>query len=283
MAEETEIIEPEVIEEEVIEPVVPPKEEVVQEIDNKIKEFKEEKDSVSEEIEIPQNFFDAASKMGWTDDEVMDFVGTEERNYTDEELIEMIPMLIGEEPVGEQTKPSDKAAEPETKETKVKDSQEDENTKKLLDRIEALERAQGKSQEDTEAKKLDSIIHQASQTFDEKSKEFAIFGKTEELPKFPDGRVVPNSPQMKARNEVFDLAYVLYDKGIAFDKAMETSLNAYKGKNLSNDVKRSIIKDLKRNEKRLSGKHTSHESNPVLTSGAEVIREVARRAGRDIN
>ncbi|MBE3036077.1 MAG: hypothetical protein IMZ70_03190, partial [Candidatus Atribacteria bacterium] len=269
-------------EEKIVEPVVTPKEEIVQEIDKKIKEFKEEADGVSEEIDIPQPFFDVASKQGWTEDEIMDFVGTTERHYTDEELIEMIPLLNGEEPVKEQAKSSDKVAEPETKEAKVKDSQADENTKKLLDRIEALEKAQGKSQEDTEAKKLQGIIHQASQTFDDKSKEFEIFGKTEELPKFPDGRIVPNSPQMKARNEVFDLAYILYDKGVAFDKAMETSLNAYKGKNLSSDVKRSIIKDLKKNEKRLSGKHTSHESNPVLTSGAEVIREVARRHGREI-
>jgi len=270
------------VKDEIVEPVVTPKEEAIKVIDEKIKEFKAEETGVNEEVDIPQTFLDAASKMGWTEDEVMDFVGTTERNYTDEELIEMIPMFIGEEPVKEQEKPSDKVAEPKTKETKVEDSQEDEKTKKLLDRIEALEKAQGKSQEDTETKKLQGLIHQASQTFDDKSKEFEIFGKTEELPKFPDGRIVPNSPQMKARNEVFDLAYLLYDKGVAFDKAMETSLNAYKGKNLSNDVKRNIIKDLKKNEKRLSGKHTSHESNPVLTSGAEVIREVARRHGREI-
>jgi hypothetical protein len=265
------------------EPVVAPKEEVVKEISKKILDFKESNSgtTVDEEIEIPQAFFDAASKQGWTDDEIMDFVGTETRNHTDEELIEMIPMLIGDE-TETPVKPSDKVAVPVTKETKVDNSQDDEKTKKLLDRIEALEKAQGKSQEDTEAKKLNGLVHQASQTFDDVSKEFEIFGKTEDLPKFPDGRIVTTSPQMKARNEVWNLAYSLHGTGMAFDKAMETSLNAYKGKNLSKDVKRSIIKDLRKSEKRLSGKHTSHESTNTLTSGAEVIREVARRAGREI-
>jgi len=40
---------------------------------------------------------------------------------------------------------------------------------------------------------------------------------------------------------------------------------------------------LKDKEKRLSGKHTSHESASVIKYGPDVIREVARRAGREIN
>ena len=227
---------------------------------------------------IPDKFSEAALAQGWTDEDIEDFAS----NYTDEELLEMLPSLLGETSVKTETN-SDKVVTPETKDVKVDNSQDDEKTKKLMARIEALEKAQGKSSEETEQQKLTGLVHRASQTFDDVSKEFEVFGKTEELPRFPDGRIVPTSPQMKARNEVWDLAYHLHKTGMDFDNAMSISLNSYKGKNLAKDVKRSMIKDLKNREIKLSGKRTNHETTAVIQSGPEVIREVARRHGREIN
>ena len=237
-------------------------------------------DSDSEEGElIPDTFTEAASKAGWTDEDITEF----SEDYSDKELLEMIPTLLGEDSV-ETEKTSDKTeTKSETKETKVEDSQEDEKIQKLLDRIDALEKSQGVAKDEKEKQEHSNLIHQASQIFDKESKEFEVFGKTEELPKFPDGRLIPTSPQMKARVEVWDLATSLRMSGMDFDKAMSASLNAYKGKNLSKDVKRNIIKDLKKNEKKLSGKHTSHESTKTIDYGPDVIREIARKAGRDIN
>ena len=254
------------------------KESVISKIGGMVKNFvsgDSEVDETKGKI-IPEEFTEAATKAGWTEDDITEFTS----DYTDEELKEMIPSLIVEDSK-ELENPADKI--PEKVEKKVEDSQEDEKTQKLLERIEALEKTQGKSQEETEQQKLKGLVHQASQMFDETSKEFEVFGKTEELPTFPDGRIVSTSPQMKARNEVWDLAFTLHKSGMDFDSAMSVSLNAYKGKNLAKDVKRSIIKDLKQHEKKLSGKHTSHESTSTVEYGPDVIREVARRAGRDIN
>lgn len=241
--------------------------------------------------DIPDEFTEAALKANWDEETIEAWAGGLERNdkgewvsvrepYTDDELLEMIPSLATD------SVETEKAEEkPETKkvEVKVEDSQEDEKTKKLLERIEALEKAQGKSQEDTEQQELAGRVQRAHQIFDEASKEFEVFGKTKELPKFPGGKLILTSPQMKARNEVWDLASLLHKSGMDFDNAMSASLNAYKGKNLSKVVKRNVIKDLKKNEKKLSGKHTSHESTSVIEYGPDVIREVGRRAGRDIN
>jgi hypothetical protein len=228
---------------------------------------------------IPDEFTTAAKAAGWDEETIIEWT----QDKSNEELIEAIPSLKVEESV-ETDNPTNE--ESEKIEEKVENSQEDEKDgelQKALARIDALEKAQGKSQEETEQQKLSNLTHQASQMFDEASKEFEVFGKTDDLPKFPDGRIVPTSPQIKARNEVWNLAYTLHKAGMDFDEAMSVSLNSYKGKNLVKDVKRNVIKDLRKNEKKLSGKHTSHESASTIEYGPDVVREVARKAGRDIN
>lgn len=261
------------------------KKSTISKIGDMVKNFVSSKDTETEETkgeDIPDEFTTAASKAGWTNKDIEEFTA----DYTDKELLEMIPSLTTDSVETEKTeKKSETTVQSTTKKTeaKVEDSQEDEKTKKLLNRIEALEKAQGKSQEETEQQEIAGRVQRAHQIFDEASKEFEVFGKTKELPKFPGGKIIPTSPQLKARNEVWDLASLLHKSGMDFDKAMSVSLNAYKGKNLVKDVKRSVIKDLKKSEKRLSGKHTSHESASVIEYGPDVIREVARRSGREIN
>jgi hypothetical protein len=79
------------------------------------------------------------------------------------------------------------------------------------------------------------------------------------------------------------LAYDLTIKaGIHFDKALEISVNAFKGKNLAKDVERNLVRDLKANEKRLSAKHTSHESVKTNMTGVDIIRSVGKKHGVEI-
>ena len=286
---ETEIVE-EVVEdqnlevEEIKEEEVESKETVIEKIGSKIKDFFQGNEEDAGD-DIPDDFTSAAQEMGWTDDDIVDFA----EKYSDEELVEMIPDLNvetsekSEVNTGLKQEEEEKQARGSKAKGQVEDSQEDEKTQKLLDRIDALEKAQGVVTEDKEQQEQAGFAQKASQLFDDVSKEFEVFGKTDELPKFPDGRLVPNSPQLKARTEVWDVAMSLKQTGMNFDKALEVSLDAYKGKNLANEVKRSVIKGLKKNETRLSGKHTSHESHKISDYGPDVIKEVARRAGRDIN
>jgi len=132
------------------------------------------------------------------------------------------------------------------------------------------------------------MASRATKLMDEQSKKFEIFGiyeagKPNSMPRFPVGRLVPSSPQMKARNEVWGLALDLNEKaGMDFEQALSTSLNAFKGKNLAKDVKRNLIKDLKKSEKKLSAKHSSHEQVKTGLSGPDVIREVGKKHGLEI-
>lgn len=258
------------------------KESVLSKIASKVKNFVSGDTEEEEVREVPADFKEAGNKLGWSDEDIDKFAS----NYTDEELKEMIPSLVvdnSSEEEDDSTK-GDETNTPEKDETKDEDSQDDEKIQKLLkpylDRIDALEKAQGVVDKQNKEQERKNLVQKASQMFDEASKEFEVFGKTDELPTFPDGRLVPNSPQLKARSEVWKYAGVLHKAGVDFDEAMSVSMNAFKGKNLATDVKRSIIKDLKKNESRLSGKRTSHESSNAATYGPDVIKQVMAKHGR---
>jgi len=282
MAEETEKIENTEAQEETQEETKEEtRESVISKIGNKIKAHFSKEES-EEKIDVPQDFYDVAQTLGWSDDEIMDFVMEDGKPiYSDEELLEMLPMLKGEDSTKVEDN-SDKVKEPEPLKDKVNNSQEDEKIQKLLDRIDALEKAQGKQKKEDSEREVQNLLNRASKMFDETSKEFEVFGVTEKLPKFPDGRLVPNSPQMKARQEVWDLGIKLYQSGVDFDNAMSASFNAYKGKHLGKNIERNIIKDLKSREKKLSGKRINHDTTATDLSPADVIREVAKKHGRDI-
>lgn len=249
------------------------RESVITKIQKKINNFFNPQESDEKGSDIPDEFVVAARKLNWSDEDIATFAA----DYEDKQLLEMIPDLAGE-----RAEESVDSPKPEEEEKKGEDSQDDEKIQKLLDRIAALEKAQeeGKKQ-DEQAQEFESV-RRASQLFDEASKEFEIFGKTDELPKFPDGRLVPNSPQLKARNEVWGVAQSLRSSGMSEEKAFDVAMNAFKGKNLAAKVKEKVIKGLKKNETKLSGKRVSHESQQVEMNGPDVIREVARRHGQTI-
>lgn len=258
------------------------KESVIEKIGSKIKSyFSGEKEEQEETVNVPQEFYDVAAAQGWTEDEIMDFILDEGKPlYNDKELIDMIPFLKGENSA-EADAISDNPTVDETKDKKVDDSQEDEKTKKLLARIEALEKAQGKQKEVEQKQELSNLVRKGAKIFDDVSKDFeGVFGTTEKLPTFPDGRIVPNSPQMKARSEVWDTALKLHGSGVDFDRAMSIAINAYKGEHLGKVIERNIIKDLKKRETKLSGKRISHESVNDKKTGPEVIKEILQKAGK---
>jgi hypothetical protein len=68
--------------------------------------------------------------------------------------------------------------------------------------------------------------------------------------------------------------------------AMDTALDTYKGRNLEVDVKRSIVKDLKRNSKKLSAKRSGKETVKTFENEedrrANVVIEAARKKGIEL-
>jgi len=231
---------------------------------------------------LPDEFSKACLEQGWSEDDIKDFT----EGMSDEQLLEMIPEILGN---GQDGKPSPDpvVTEPKTpvlpKTTPAVNSQEDETVKKLLERIEALENAQGKTSEDAAQKETESRALRATQLMDDLSKEYEVFGQSDKLPEFPDGRIIQSSPQVKARLEVWNLANQLNSTGMGFEKALTIAVNAFKGSRLEKDAKRNVVKELNHSERLLSPKRTSHDETTKVLQGSEVIRAIAAKHGRTIN
>lgn len=230
---------------------------------------------------IPDEFIEAALASGWTEDDITEFAG----DYTDEELKEMIPVLSDvksepeKAPAKEDTPSTEKPAEEKKEPNKELDA--------ALDRIDKLEKRLTEVSKDSDAHKEEQMLQAINTAFDDAGKEFEVFGKTDELPIFPagpkKGHVIPTSPEMKARNEVWDNAAVYIQAGFSTKEAMQKALTLYKGEHLSKDVERKYVKNLKRSEKKLSaqrkGKETVKTYKDEDERRAAVVEEQARKAG----
>lgn len=240
--------------------------------------------STTVEENIPAQFTEAAINAGMSSEQIAEFAS----DYTDAELLEQIPTLKAQ--VSENSDESEQLSKKEAGDTENKDGDgatddaKDEEIKLLKERLDKVEKGQLQNSEKEVQNQFVSRATAANKRMDELSKEFEVFGTYKTLPRFPHNKaIIPTSPQAKARNEVWGLAEDLHTKaGMDFNTALDISLDAFKGKHLTADVKRNLVKDLKRNEKQLSAKRSSHEAVKTDLSGPDLIREVGKKHGLEI-
>lgn len=253
---------------------------------------KDEKGEDKEGTDIPDKFTNAALAAGWTEDEIKDFASDYDK---DEDLIAMIPFL-SEEPQqdkedSESAKEKGETEDKKEKEDGTKLSERDKLKKELRDEI--LQEFGDLKKDLSNAKKKDELqqvkaqFEQANEIFDKTNKDLPVFGKTEELPKFPAGKnkgqFIPTNPAVKAREEVYQKALAFHKLGEPWRQSMEDAISWYKGKYLEKDVQRELLKKLRNKEKGLSAKRvrkdTSHEYKDEDERKAAVVREEGRKAG----
>lgn len=125
----------------------------------------------------------------------------------------------------------------------------------------------------------------ASELFDNNEDTFPEFGKTSNLPKLQDGKTVDvNSPQMVARNTVYDVAEMFHKtNGGTFSAAMNDALTWYAGKTGSNIAHRQVVNDLNKNKKRFSPKPSQRKMVKVFKNtnakAANIVAEAKKKAG----
>ncbi|MBU2060167.1 MAG: hypothetical protein KKB38_20850 [Gammaproteobacteria bacterium] len=239
--------------------------------------------------QIPDEFTTAAKAVNWSDEQIVDFVS--ENDYSDEQLIEMIPHLKAqdkkEEPEESAIKkePEKPAAEAPVVPIKV-DADAAAQINAYIDaqikaRTDSLEKRLSQVQEDSSMKELIQFENTANDFFDAMGSD--QIGKTKELPKFPDGRYVPTDPRFKARSQMYDMALLLTSKGQSFDKALKNAAAWYKGLHLEAETERKVIKKLKASQKRLSPQRYNKITEPVYESEedrrADIVRVAAEQAG----
>jgi hypothetical protein len=245
--------------------------------------------------DIPDAFTEAAEAADMSPSEIIALAD----KHTDEELLEMIPTLqesVKGQDGEEVNKDVDQSGEKVNKDID-KDAEPSEAEKQMLERItKQLEEKFGTSLKEIEDFKASQeeqstkqMVDRASELLDKASKDFPVFGKTDELPKFTSGRLagqlIPTSPAMKARLEVLRYADSFMASGADIDDAMANALATYKGLHLEKELERKQVRDLKRHEVKLSGARVGKEtSKKYADTREEIIDEIKalkRRAGVD--
>ena len=244
--------------------------------------------------DIPDAFSTAAEASGMSPTDIVAFAN----KHTDEQLIEMIPSL---EAALEES--DDKVDDKVDKQDDKPDKDEDDKTvnaeleAKIADRIsKQLEEKFGTSLKEIETFKAHQeeqsnkqAVDTASKILDDAAKEFPVFGKTDELPRFPSGRLkgqlILTSPEMKARLEVLGYADAFTGKGADIDNAMANALATYKGLHLAKELERKQVRDLKNHETKLSGARIGKETKKKYADTREEIvddiKRMKRAAGAD--
>lgn len=263
-------------------------EEVVAKIQREVLGESDPKEKEEDGTDIPDAFTNACLEQGWTEDEIKEFAS----DLDDAALLSLIPELLATEGEKQEKSELDKGqAKQEVKAKAADDTAKKDATNEELAAIKkelaAIKESIGVADKERNTREEAVLVETVNQVFDEASKDFEIFGKTEELLKYPagpkKGQFVPTSPAMVARREVWEKAFPFVQSGIPTKDAMDIALTWYKGENLEKDVQRNMIKDLKKHEKKLSAKRSGKETVRTFESEeerqAEVVREAARKAG----
>jgi len=234
--------------------------------------------------DIPDDFTEAARSQGWTDEQIIDFA----EGLDDDVLLEMIPSMFDEDESDEEPDKGAVEHEGEPKPSQEKDkSPENDDVAALRKEIEELKSQLGDFNKDRQEKSAAATMAAVDSAFDKAGEDFKVFGKTEDLLRYPagpkKGQLVPNSPAFKARSEVYDKAAKLMQVGVSVEEAMQDALTWYKGKYLEKDVHRKLVKELKSRESKLSAKRSGKETVKTYEDEeereADVVREAARRLG----
>lgn len=286
------------------------KESILTKLTNKLFGKKDEKSndtddsgSNGKEVDISENFTQAARKVGYTDEQIIELA----EQYSNKELDELVQYLVDndeeeedKEEKDEETEDTEEENDEEKKSIVDKLNIKDKTLKSYLEQIEKaietkyqekfgkIEESLKTAEKDKSVKEVQRYQTTADDFFDKVSKEFPVFGSTDKLMRFPKGtpnagQIIPMGEAFDARNSVYQTAMKFHLMGTDWNEALDEALVWYKGKNMEKDVRSKVLKELKTKETRLSPKRSERSSPAKATTPDEekdnLISDLARRAG----
>jgi len=241
------------------------------------------KDTDDETEPVPQEHITIGRRYGWSDDKIIKM--SEEHP----DILEDMGNLIGRQnqPVVEQKVAPAATQKQEVKGIKkveldldkLKESYGEDvansmaqlvsNNNALIDQLDTL-RGQVDGQAETNRATQAQKEHQeANAVFDDLTETFEVFGKTDELPRLADGKYDVNSPAVKARSQVYDVALVFKNSGMGWSNALREATRWYKGEHVEKSLQRKIVKDLKARKKKFSPRPTAKKTKEAFKSREE--------------
>lgn len=256
-------------------------------------ETEETEDELEEDIDA--TFIEAAQQAGWKEDKIIEFAAS----YNNAELKGMAAFL--ETPEEEAEAEEEKHTEVDNK-TAAEEIEPDKLDELLKPYVEKIAAANKERQDELESRLAEFVAEKQAEErrqtadrvnefFDNAAKDFPVFGKTEELPTFPEGtpqagEPIPYGPAYEARSAVFGMAAKLNNTGMSVQESLDEAMSWYRGKNMQKEVHNKMVRDLKRNESRLSAKRTQKNTAKVYSDPSEerraVVLEAARKAGMQV-
>jgi len=272
-------------------------------------DFEEEKSELEgvedtseyEQVELDPRLEAAGEKLGWSKDKIIKVAETDlsilkdlANQFEDDETHRQ------ENKDGEEKKAKEKADLVDEKTLATLKEKLGDDAGGILDvLIKQVEDKVGKKFEDkfksvddfkisTEKKAAEEEARQrgsiANDVFDRHAEVFKEFGLTKDLPKSQSGAYIDNSPQMKVRNQVYEVAAMFYQfQSGTFEDAMNQALMHYAGTQGVTTATRKIVKDLKDNQKRFSPKPTGRKFMKVFrdtdAKKADIVQTAKKTAG----
>jgi len=256
-------------------------------------------DTQEEEYEeIDPRFVELARKFGWSDDRIIRYA--EEHDDTD---IVLMTNLMSD--AVDKSQPAE-------------ENKGEAGEKELLDSKALLELAEGDAKVAAALKRaieplakrlesVDSVAEEMKKTLSTKQQELQMeeairnyetamemfdnsgisaLGKLEDIPTYPDGTPVTTHPAFQEREKVWDVANAFYARGGTFKEAIKNALQWYKGSNLEKDIQDKVIKDLKKQEKRVMPKRQSATAGKTYANEeerkADIINEALRKYNKEL-
>lgn len=261
-----------------------------------------DKDAEWEEVSptIAGPFIRAAQSAGWSAQEIQTYAA----EHTNEDLMMLTNLLKQDDTVPVTGTQEANVKDEDTKQFELDDDvlkqiadDSGEGTANLIkslatelnsarSEIAAIKKDFGDIQQQNKQDESKAQLYAANEMFDAAAEQLPSLGKTDELPTYPDGGLVTNSPEMEARDGVYRRAVAMTQLGLSFRDAMKDALQWYKGGLVEQELEGSILKDLKRNEKRLSPKRSDKQTTQKFTSERErrsaLVNEIARKHGNEL-
>ncbi len=289
-----------------------PKEESAQEEDAEESEpdsGAEEADAAEEDTEtneeyeyeeIDPTFVEVARKYGWDDKRIIEYA--EGHSYEDILLLSnLMQDFLAKSQPDDKTAVENKTAEDELLDSKALLELAEGDPKvaaalkraveplaKRLESIsstsEELKKTLGSKEEERRIEEAIRNYEVAMEMFDKAG--IPSLGKTEELPTYPDGSFVIDHPAFQERAKVWDVAQAFYATGGTFKQAMENALQWYKGGNLEKEIQDKVVKDLKKQEQRVTPRRQSATETKTYANEeerkADIINEALRKYNKEL-
>lgn len=233
--------------------------------------------------EIDPFFVEQARQYGWSDEKTKKY----SEDHSEIDIVSMADKMFQTNQRNSQTLPDEEKEEvTDPLDTlEVEDEKVASILKKVVEplskrieeqsaELQTLREGVSEEQKSREEKEVLRNIKDANQIFDDAG----LFGKTDQLPRYPDGNFVSEDPAVKKRQEVWNVATMFYSQGGSFKEAMNNAVRWYKGSGVKKELEKEVLTKLEKQQDSVFPKRTTQKMTKTYVSEEERKADIVQSA-----